>query len=90
MNMKKTTFKSCLVLSALVLASGFAFSKDAYIIPSFEFTGGGIKIEAEDMLLESGGKVLPQKEKLEEGKLEHGSETRKQASQTQAEESKTS
>lgn len=64
--MKKTTFKSCLVLCALVLASGFAFSKDAYIIPSFEFTGGGIKIEAEDMLLESGGKVLPQKEKLEE------------------------
>ncbi|MBQ1794491.1 MAG: hypothetical protein II110_02260 [Treponema sp.] len=64
--MKKTTLKSCLVLSALVLASEFAFSKDAYIIPSFEFTGGGIKIEAEDMLLESGGKVLPQKEKLEE------------------------
>ena len=64
--MKKTTFKSCLVLCALVLASGFAFSKDAYIIPFFEFTGGGIKIEAEDMLLESGGKVLPQKEKLEE------------------------
>ncbi|MBO4387201.1 MAG: hypothetical protein J5817_09360 [Treponema sp.] len=64
--MKKTTLKSCLVLCALVLASGFAFSKDAYIIPSFEFTGGGIKIEAEDMLLESGGKVLPQKEKLEE------------------------
>ncbi|MBQ2356487.1 MAG: hypothetical protein II397_11825, partial [Treponema sp.] len=26
----------------------------------------GIKIEAEDMLFESGGKVLPQKEKLEE------------------------
>ena len=64
--MKKSVFTFCLTILLSAFTSTLAFSKDAYIIPSFEFTGGGIKIEAEDMLLESGGKVLPQKEKLEE------------------------
>lgn len=64
--MKKSVFTFCLTILLSAFTSILAFSKDAYIIPSFEFTGGGIKIEAEDMLLESGGKVLPQKEKLEE------------------------
>ena len=64
--MKKSVFTFCFTILLSAFTSTLAFSKDAYIIPSFEFTGGGIKIEAEDMLLESGGKVLPQKEKLEE------------------------
>lgn len=64
--MKRSVFTFCLTILLSAFTSTLAFSKDAYIIPSFEFTGGGIKIEAEDMLLESGGKVLPQKEKLEE------------------------
>ena len=64
--MKRSVFTFCLTILLSAFTSTLAFSKDAYIIPSFEFTGGGIKIEAEDMLLESGGNVLPQKEKLEE------------------------
>lgn len=64
--MKRSVSTFCLTILLSAFTSTLAFSKDAYIIPSFEFTGGGIKIEAEDMLLESGGKVLPQKEKLEE------------------------
>ena len=64
--MKRSVSTFCLTILLSAFTSTLAFSKDAYIIPSFEFTGGGIKLEAEDMLLESGGKVLPQKEKLEE------------------------
>jgi hypothetical protein len=64
--MKKSVFTFCLTILLSAFTSTLAFSQDADNIPSFEFTGGGIKIEAEDMLLESGGKVLPQKEKLEE------------------------
>ena len=64
--MKKSVFTFCFTILLSAFTSTLAFSKDADSIPSFEFTGGGIKIEAEDMLLESGGKVLPQKEKLEE------------------------
>ena len=64
--MKKSVFTFCLTILLSAFTSTLAFSKDADNIPSFEFTGGGIKIEAEDLLLESGGKVLPQKEKLED------------------------
>lgn len=44
--------KISLLINLIFLCSAFSFAQEAKAIPTFEFEGGGIKIEAENMRLE--------------------------------------